>query len=64
MCPFSTHCKFFIFFQQSDNPQVKASIRNICRNEKTWQGCVRALMIKKNGRADLAADIGPEGRVL
>jgi len=64
MCPFSSHCTFFKFFQQSDNPRVKASIRTICKDETAWKGCVRALLIQKYGKTDLAADIGPEGRLV
>ncbi len=62
MCPFSANCKFFIFFQQSDNPRIKTSVKNICKSEDAWRGCIRALMIQKHGHTDLAVDIGPEGR--
>jgi len=62
MCPFAGNCKFFTFFQQSDNIRVRASIRNFCKDEQAWQGCIRALMIRKEGKTALAADIGPEGR--
>lgn len=62
MCPFSSHCKFFMFFRQSDNPQVKATIRDFCRTQGAWQGCVRALLIQQHGKTNLAVDIGPQGR--
>lgn len=51
-----------MFFRQSDNPQVKATIRDFCRTQGAWQGCVRALLIQQHGKTNLAVDIGPQGR--
>ena len=62
MCPFTGNCKFFTFFQQSDNLHVTESIKKFCRDEQAWHGCIRTLILRTDEQIYLAADMGPEGK--